>query len=142
MAPDKVFDASLTVGNVMLDRQHQRLLDLCSQVADCVKDVSPGSSERFHMVLNDVGDYAFEHFKAEESFLSQHNYPQLAAHKKEHMGFLSQLSQFLFAANGGELDRVGLYQLLSTWLTEHMYGSDMHYAEFLRATKVCEESSA
>ncbi len=41
-------------------------------------DDGPGSSEHFHMILNDVGDYAFLHFQTEEAYLSQHNHPQSA----------------------------------------------------------------
>ena len=125
-----------SVDNATLDKQHQKLLEFCSQLADCVDDDGPGSSERFHMLLNDVGDYAFQHFQTEEAFLSQHNYPQLAAHKAEHMRLLSQLSQCFFAAGRGVLDRAGLYRILSEWLSAHMLGSDMQYRDFLQASRV------
>ena len=130
------WNANFSVCDAALDKQHQKLVDLCSRVAECVNDDQPGSSERFHMVLNDVGDYAFLHFQTEEAFLSRHNYPQLAEHKAEHMGFLSQLSQFLFAANRGFLDKAGMYRMLSAWLSEHMLGSDMQYRDFLQAGSV------
>ena len=129
------WDPSYSVGSIILDSQHQRLLELCAQVADCVDDDRPDSDDRFHKVLNDVGDYAFAHFKAEEALLARHNYPQLEAHKKEHMGFLSHLSAFLFAASGGHLDRAGLHEILSEWLSQHLLVSDMQYKGFLQANK-------
>jgi len=129
------WDPSYSVGSIILDSQHQRLLELCAQVADCVDDDRPDSDDRFHKVLNDVGDYAFAHFKAEEALLARHNYPQLEAHKKEHMGFLSHLSAFLFAASGGHLDRAGLHEILSAWLSQHLLVSDMQYKGFLHANK-------
>jgi len=120
-----------------LDIQHQKLIDLCSRVAESVNDDQPGSSERFHMVLNDVGDYAFLHFQTEEAFLSRHNYPQLDEHKAEHMGLLAQLSQILFAANcaanTGFLDKAGIYRMFSAWLSEHMLGPDKQCLDFLQA---------
>ncbi len=130
-----IWDASYSVGNATLDKQHQKLLDLCSKVADCLGDDGQDSHERFHMVLNDVGDFAFEHFKTEEAFLRQHNYPQLERHKAEHIGLLSQLSAFFFAASAGVLDKSGLYRCLSDWLSQHMLESDMQYREFLQTGK-------
>lgn len=130
------WDKSYSVGDPTLDRQHQKLLVLCSQVADCVDDDGPGSSERFHMILNDVGDHAFQHFQTEEAYLSQRNYPRLAEHKAEHMGLLSQLAQFFLAAGAGVMDKAGLYQILSQWLSAHMLRSDIEYRDFFKANGV------
>jgi len=127
------WNSELSVGNATLDKQHRKLLELCSQVADCLEDTGPGSSERFHMILNDVGDYAFQHFQTEEAYLSQHGYPLLVEHKAEHMGLLSQLSQCFFAAGRGVLDRHGMYRILSEWLSRHMMESDMQYRDFIRS---------
>ena len=129
------WNPSYSVGNATLDKQHRKLLELCSQIADCVDDDGPDSSERFHRILNDVGDYTFQHFQSEEAFLSKHNYPQFAAHKREHMRFLSQLSRFLFATNEGQLDKAGLHRILSEWLSAHMLGSDMQYRDFIQAAR-------
>ena len=130
------WNPSYSVGNATLDKQHRKLLELCSQVADCVDDDAPGSSDRFHMILNDVGDSVFQHFKTEEAYLSKRDYPRLAEHKAEHRGFLSQLAQFVLVAGTGVMDRAGLYQILTEWLSAHMLGSDMQYRDFLLSSKV------
>ena len=88
------------------------------------------------MILNDVGDYIFQHFQTEEAYLSEHNYPQLAEHKAEHMGLLSQLAQLFLAAGVGVMEKAGLYQILSEWISAHMLGSDIEYRDFLQTKRL------
>jgi hemerythrin len=128
----KVWNPDYSVGNDILDRQHQKLLALCNQAVDCLEDESPEGRGQFHLILNDLVAYADEHFLTEENLLREKNYPQLSEQKAEHHFYLERISQFLYSASEGNIDKTGLCKYLSNWWSSHILESDMQYKEFLQ----------
>ena len=128
----KVWNPDYSVGNDILDRQHQKLLALCNQAVDCLEDESLEGREQFHLILNDLVAYADEHFLTEENLLSEKNYPQLSEQKAEHHFYLERISEILFLAVKGNIDKIGLCKYLSNWWSSHILESDMQYKEFLQ----------
>ena len=57
------WDSSFSVGNDLLDRQHQGLLALCNDLAECIAAGRGESLLRFHDILYQLTQYAREHFK-------------------------------------------------------------------------------
>lgn len=56
-----------------------------------MEDDSPNNIGRFHSVLNDFFIYTSTHFLTEETLLKQNGYPDLEAHKAEHVVFWHKL---------------------------------------------------
>ncbi len=121
-----------SVGNVLLDQQHKKLLALCADAANCMEDNSKAGRELFHSILHELCNYADIHFQTEENLLAGHNYPGLSEQKSEHTEYRAQLCDFLFAATTGTIDKTGLHQYLSVWWQHHILESDMQYSDFLR----------
>ena len=122
-----------SVGHTMLDEQHKGFFVLCRQAEECRQDRSAEGRERFHALLNELVVYAKRHFATEESLLALYGYPRLGDQKAEHEVFNEKLTQFIFEATFGELDRDGLFSYLTAWWTEHILLSDMKYRDFLQS---------
>lgn len=72
------------------------------------------------------------HFKAEETLLTQFDYPQLADQKAHHKEFRFKIGQFCVATMDG-VDKVpaDLLNYLVEWWSEHITVDDIQYKEFL-----------
>jgi hemerythrin len=132
MAQKFSWDPSYSVGNALLDQQHQKLLALCADTTACMETDSPAGREHFHAILHELCNYADVHFHAEEELLAQHHYPGLSTQQAEHSEYRAQLAEFLYAATIGTLDKTGLQQYLGTWWQHHILESDMQYRGFWR----------
>lgn len=122
---------SYSVGNATLDEQHKILLKLCNLISLCEQDNSPESLKSFHLILNDLADYADTHFRTEEELLIQANYRWVAEHIAEHLAYSEKLTEILYAATVGVIDKSGLARYLEKWWVDHILGSDMNYKSYL-----------
>lgn len=120
-----------SVGDATLDLQHRELLRLCGEAESCLHDDSLRGRERFHELLNDMAAFAARHFRAEEALLARCGYPDLASQEDEHAAYSEALTEFLFAALDGNLDRNGVHAYLGDWWVRHILDSDMRYKEYL-----------
>lgn len=131
--PNKLnWDASYSVGNHMLDLQHKRLLALCNALADCIATDGFESDQQFHEILNDLANYAREHFTAEEQLLRRRQFPELATQIKDHADYQDKVTEILASATFGKLEKIALHEFLSHWWNDHILIHDMAYKAFLQ----------
>jgi hemerythrin-like metal-binding protein len=121
------------VGYPAFDEQHKELLALFQQACDCVEDDSVTGTGRFFDILHDLVDYTTRHFRAEEALLRESNYPWLNEHRAEHLKYELRLTEFLIAANCGDIDKESLRGYLADWWSKHILESDKRYGDFLNA---------
>jgi hemerythrin-like metal-binding protein len=114
-----------------LDDQHRRLVELINRIGDDYGPRNAFTDGLFHEVLRDMFDYTRVHFAAEEDYLRQIAYPQLAAHQREHAAFTTRVMEFIDATRHGRQDRQAIHGFLLDWLTSHILESDMQYRAFL-----------
>jgi hemerythrin len=74
-----------------------------------------------------MADYAQLHFSDEEDYLRRIDYPDLAAHAREHTGFVEKMTEFSLAATKGVQDVGAVHRYLHAWFLTHILGSDMRY---------------
>jgi len=122
-----------SVGNYELDNQHKKILSLCRQSIDGIDDNSREGIVSFHLILNDLAEYADRHFKTEEALLAASGYPLSAQHIEEHLEYRCKLTELLFDATSGRVDKDSLQRYLAEWWYQHILTSDMQYAKFIRA---------
>jgi hemerythrin len=126
------WDASFSVGNEMLDRQHQKLLGLCNALAECA-DAGPQVAQfKFHDILHQLTQYAREHFRVEESLLQQYHYPDLALQQAEHGAYEEKMADWAFAATMDALDLNDAQEFLALWWRDHILVSDMQYKALMQ----------
>ena len=129
-----VWDNSYSVGQSLLDHQHRKLMALCNDLGDCLATEGPASDAKFHEILNELADYARQHFASEEELVRRHAPSQLAAQIAEHEAYFDKITNILFDASGGVLDKVGLQRFIAGWWTGHILVSDLQLRDdFLKA---------
>lgn len=115
-----------------MDQQHRQLLAMFQQATECISDTTQDSIAQFHLILNDLATYVRTHFQAEEDLLQRCSYPQLAAQQAEHLAYETRLTDLLYLAATGSIDKPGLCQHLSDWWTQHILHSDMQYRDYVQ----------
>lgn len=121
----------MSVGNSLIDAQHQQLLGLGRQAIELL-GAPVVDDARFHLVLNDITDATRQHFETEEAILKAHHCPVLAEHRAEHDRFLERLTELLFNGTLGVSDRAGLAQLVHELVTDHVLQRDVPLKDYMR----------
>jgi len=129
------WDSSYSVGNALLDRQHQKLLDLCNELARHTQGEQAVSRSRFHEILNELTLYARQHFKIEETLLTRMGYTDVSTQVADHLAYDEKVVGWSFEAVLGELDLVQAHDFLARWWKDHILVSDMHYRPLMEAAR-------
>jgi hemerythrin len=118
-----------------VDAQHRNLF----AVAEDLYTAMSGGQGRAAVgkILDRLVQYTASHFAHEERLMRLHDYPDLAAHKTEHDKLTGQVLQFQEDFRAGKVAMtVQLLQFLRDWLQNHIKGSDLKYAPFLKEKAV------
>lgn len=119
-----------SVGVTECDEQHKLLIEMLNDLYGIIKEEQ--GSEAIEQIIDRLTDYTKLHFSTEETLLARHNYPDLAAHKKEHEALAARVLMFKEQLkHGGVSTALELGQFLRDWLSEHLLGVDMKYGRFL-----------
>lgn len=123
---------SLSVGVSVIDEQHKEIFARVNKLLDAT---SRGKGkEEIGQTLDFLGKYVVAHFGAEEARMRDANYPEAAAHKKQHEQFLRD-----FTALSGQFDREGasaglviaVQHQVCDWLITHIGKTDKALGSFL-----------
>jgi hemerythrin-like metal-binding protein/PAS domain S-box-containing protein len=127
--------AQLSVEVSVLDAQHRRL---CGMLNTLVLGRDSGAAEELVLrILAELVSYAVEHFHDEEALMSQHGYPRLDEHVRQHLAFAARIAELTAASGGGGQGvRGDLVAYLRDWITHHILGEDMRYKPFFAARGV------
>ncbi len=113
-----------------IDVQHQKLIKLINDLNDAMQ-LGQGQAA-LGKIVAELTNYTVMHFSMEEKLLEKHGYPDIAGHKHEHKKFINEVSAFKKGFDGGKIGlSVKVMGFLSTWLREHIMGTDKKYASFL-----------
>jgi hemerythrin len=129
------WQAAFSVRHPVLDAQHQQLLVLCNRASACLADSSGQSVGDFHLILNDLMEYAQKHFRTEEQILRDLNWAGLDAQLAEHEAYLVHLVDFTIAAMFDNIDKEGLQQYLAKWWMRHILVSDMQFSSLFSGSE-------
>lgn len=121
----------MSVSVTVLDEDHKKLIEIINQLHD---GISAGhKKEILASVLDELAKYTKFHFDREEEFFAKSNYLSTTAHKMEHSGFISRLSnlQERFKSTPIAMLDLELMSYLRNWLLMHIQGSDKKYGPHL-----------
>lgn len=112
----------------IIDVGHKKFVDIVNKaIAAKQGDKSP---EEIQKVLNEMIDYAWNHFKTEETHMQEFKYPDYKQHKEEHLSFvLKTLSYFNRVASSDYQILNEIREYLKQWLVNHIQGIDKKYVE-------------
>lgn len=125
-----VWNDEFSVGVRKMDIQHQRIIRIYNTLVD--KTQAHPRSDTVSKILEELVEYASEHFKCEEQLLAEYDHPDLEQQKAEHRGFRKQAGEFceLALADDEEMTR-NLLIYLHDWWTDHILCKDKKYAALL-----------
>lgn len=112
----------------LVDTQHQRLCSLLNKLGDSFAVGTP-SEEVVAQALQELLDYANQHFSDEEALMQSHHIDarHFTLHRMEHNSFIYDLSRLQLHSNVDE-DEVQtaerLVRFITSWLVYHILGID------------------
>jgi len=126
-----VFDDSYRLGIAEIDQQHLRFVDYINEIDAALKRNE--NTETFLSILQQLLDYAVEHFSSEEALMRKHAYPGYEGHKEIHSHTLGELFEFdmRIMADHEEETRAFL-DFAVAWLKNHILHTDYELATFLK----------
>ncbi len=124
------WSSEFSVGVEKLDDQHKKMIRTINKLIE--NPDSSVDSEVVSEVLNELRQYACEHFELEETILEEIGYPDLECHKAEHKAFREKLVAVCSATTVHINDVPSiLFNFLNDWLVNHILQDDMKYRSFL-----------
>lgn len=117
-----------SVGHPLLDEQHRSLLALCVRAERLAASADPATDKAFNALLNELVDYACQHFRSEEAVLAEQGYPALAAHCALHHTYEEAIAEILVAATRGLVKKDEVFRFVSNWWLRHILEDDRQYA--------------
>lgn len=105
------------------DAQHQQLFKLIEQLNE-----SPVDDQVFRHLF----DYAENHFKLEEAYMQQLDFPEAEEHIRAHDKFRDELKIMMRdCADYDDVFRLALSEFLTGWLKGHIFGIDKKLEQFI-----------
>ena len=114
-----------------VDGQHQRLVDMVTQLDQVRKTSYPTVDQKQEAVGNVVSemiDYTISHFAFEESLMEDARYKFFNAHKRIHELLIKRAGEYQVRWQSGEDIADELYDVLHRWLFNHIRNDDRAFA--------------
>lgn len=132
------WDSSLELGIASIDRQHKALVAMCNAF---LRAIAEGQTEAaVSALIQRLREYSVKHFHDEEATMADMEYPHLGEHQREHRALTMRVKEYqrdLY--KNRELDPLEVRVFLRSWLIEHILGTDLRIAEWVREQKKCSE---
>ena len=125
------WNSGYDLGVKAMNNEHRTLIDLMNQLYEA--HGSGSDFEELKTIFLKLEAYTLTHFSDEEKFMAEINFPDLEVHKLIHADLLKKLEkhkqEFLTKKELGP----SLFDFLKMWLSAHIRGIDMKYADFDRS---------
>jgi hemerythrin-like metal-binding protein len=129
---DKIeWTMSLSVGVTDIDEQHQRLFTIIDDLSNAKKD----SLDRAAIlsILNQLVDYSDYHFRTEDNYMIENNYPLFLSHRKEHLAYIRKMGELIDALERkNNFLSEDILEFLNNWWQTHITDSDLKYARYIK----------
>ena len=124
----------LSVGVDEIDQQHQHLYAIIDQLLDARLSELDHSSVM--ALLTQLVDYSDYHFRTEDNYMIENEYPLFLSHRKEHLAYIKKMGELItaFEDNQTTLSK-DLLDFLCDWWKSHLIHSDLKYARYINARK-------
>lgn len=124
--------ASLSVGVTDIDEQHQRLFAIIDELSKAKTEAMDRAS--ILAILCQLVDYSDYHFRTEDNYMIENNYPLFLSHRKEHLAYIKKMGDLINALEkkDNSLSEDILEFLYNWWLT-HISEADLKYARYIKA---------
>ena len=123
------WQASYSVGVAELDEQHKRLLKIMNNLSEVKRHHSDPSV--FFQTLNELIQYAQNHFATEERYMEKYGFGGLQEHQQAHASFAQEVFALNEAVAQGRQDVCEkILEFVKDWYLSHVLGMDQRYKTF------------
>jgi|TARA_B100002003_G_C13797846_1_gene394014 hemerythrin-like metal-binding protein len=110
----------------IIDEEHKKLIDIINKAF--VAKQHGSNPEEILEILNDMVEYAQKHFKTEETYMIEFNYPEYQDHRKEHHAFCIRTLSYHTSVTLGEYqDANEVLEYVKQWWVNHIQKTDKRY---------------
>jgi len=122
------WDDKYSIGISIIDEQHKKLFGIINKTIYAKEHGD--DTEELKNVLEEMTQYALEHFETEEAYMIMFNYPGYEYHNEEHYGFITKTSEYFDrVVNGDSHVSNELLEYLKQWLVNHIQVTDRQYVD-------------
>ncbi len=115
----------------LIDEQHKKLFEHISKA----KRVEKFSNNLKNVleILDQMTKYALKHFKTEEHYMKEFNFPGYKSHRKEHIYFINIVNEHKNRAVDGDYQKASeTLEYLVQWYFNHIQVIDKEYIDFFK----------
>ncbi|MFO8021674.1 MAG: bacteriohemerythrin [Perlabentimonas sp.] len=114
-----------------IDAEHKVLFNLMNMLFDSLSEGK--SHELVNDIVQEMDDYAKNHFQTEEFHFKKIGYPYLNEHKRLHNYFIGEVAKFKDKVIRNEPSvSIKLIEFLRDWFIEHIMRADMQYVPYFK----------
>ncbi|MGD9224298.1 MAG: bacteriohemerythrin [Desulfobacteraceae bacterium] len=126
------WNQALSVGVADIDEQHQRLFTIINNLIDAKKEER--EPKALLNILSELVDYSDYHFRTEDNYMIENNYPLFLSHRKEHLAYINKIGSLITDfENSRESLSDDLLEFLHHWWRTHIAETDLKYARYIKA---------
>jgi len=134
------FTQEYLVGIEELDEQHKTfftLLDKIDKAApDMFRPLDEDEADAVIDVLGELRDYALLHFRTEEGYMQEIDYPGLARQKREHNRFITDVIRMEGELmNGTVMPAITIRNFMHDWYRDHILNLDKPFGQAYKKIK-------
>lgn len=127
--PDIEWNPGLSLGVASIDAEHQHLLVLANAL---IHGVRGKDEQAIAKAFHELRTYTVTHFANEEEYMQRVHYPELNAHRQEHLQLKQQVKVYQDTLyRKGDVSEREVVEFLKHWLIEHVLHTDMQIKHFL-----------
>lgn len=118
------------VGVARIDEEHHYLFDLINAFHDEHCGAADGSA--LARILNQLVQYAEQHFRHEEAVMEENEYPAYAEHCALHEELYLTIFRLSEQQSAGAVHvDIETVRFIRSWLVEHIVQHDLRFADYL-----------
>ncbi|MCU7923240.1 MAG: bacteriohemerythrin [Candidatus Thiodiazotropha sp. (ex Dulcina madagascariensis)] len=122
------------LGIGLIDQQHLELVDLVNRIAtslEASQQPYANGSDAMDLVLK-FQEETRRHFRDEEAFMLEHDYPARVSHHREHALLQAELRMLIREIEAGKRAfDLEILKSLKHWLIDHVIDSDRAIARYM-----------
>jgi len=118
-----------SLGIQKVDDEHAKFIRLISNIESAIElKVGP---QTVLIAITQLKRFAKEHFESEEVIMRVQGYKQTTEHADAHRNFIKQLEEIEQCTLNNLEGRMPMFLFLRDWFTEHLFGADKEFAEYM-----------
>ena len=121
------WDDKYCMGITIIDEAHKEIYRFINKTIHAKEH---DNKEELMEVLEEMTKYALEHFKTEEHYMKEFNYPDYKYHSEEHNDFFNKALAYFDRVVKGEYHVSNeLIEYLKQWIVHHIQVTDKKYED-------------